>query len=106
MNALILFAAVASGAFPGAEWIGDEGNESPAFARSFAAEGVAKATLSVTGCTDRLTSGHIRFLRENGAAGLSDSQLRAMRYNGELRVRLDGAGWLESYIPGLTVLFR
>ena len=49
MNALILFAAVASGAFSGAEWIGDEGNESPAFARSFAAEGVAKATLSVTG---------------------------------------------------------
>ena len=44
-----MFAAVASGAFPGAEWIGDEGNESPAFARSFAAEGVAKATLSVTG---------------------------------------------------------
>lgn len=29
-----------------------------------------------------------------------------MRYNGELRVRLDGAGWLESYIPGLTVIFR
>ena len=33
-------------------------------------------------------------------------QLRAMRYNGEWRVRLDGEGWLESYIPGLTVIFR
>ena len=29
-----------------------------------------------------------------------------MRYNGERRVRLDGEGWLESYIPGLTVIIR
>ena len=60
----------------------------------------------MTGEASRLASGHIRFLCENGAAGLSDGQLRAMRYNGELRVRLDGAGWLESYIPELTVIFR
>ena len=76
------------------------------FSDSSAAVWTPGATLSVTGEASRLASGHIRFLRENGAAGLSDGQLRAMRYNGELRVRLDGAGWLESYIPGLTVIFR
>ena len=76
------------------------------FSDSSASAWTPGATLSVTGAAARLTSGHIRFLRENGAAGLSDSQLRAMRYNGELRVRLDGEGWLESYIPGLTVIFR
>ncbi len=76
------------------------------FSDSSASAWTPGATLSVTGEASRLASGHIRFLREDGAAGLSDSQLRAMRYNGELRVRLDGAGWLESYIPGLTVIFR
>ena len=76
------------------------------FSDSSAAVWTPGATLSVTGEASRLASGYIRFLRENGAAGLSDSQLRAMRYNGELRVRLDGEGWLESYIPGLTVIFR
>ena len=44
--------------------------------------------------------------RDVHAGRARDGQLRAMRYNGELRVRLDGAGWLESYIPGLTVIFR
>lgn len=76
------------------------------FSDSSASAWTPGATLSVTGEASRLASGHIRFLRENGAAGLSDGQLRAMRYNGELRVRLDGEGWLESYIPGLTVIFR
>ena len=76
------------------------------FSDSSASAWTPGATLSVTGAASRLASGHIRFLRENGAAGLSDGQLRAMRYNGELRVRLDGEGWLESYIPGLTVIFR
>ena len=76
------------------------------FSDSSAAVWTPGATLSVTGSTDRLTSGHIRFLREGGGAGLSNEQLRGMRYNGEWRVRLDGEGWLESYIPGLTVIFR
>ena len=82
------------------------GDGSLTFSDSSASAWTPGATLSVTGSSARLTSGHIRFLRENGAAGLSGSQLRAMRYNGELRVRLDGEGWLESYIPGLTVIFR
>ena len=76
------------------------------FSASSASAWTPGVTLSVTGEASRLARGHVRFLRENGAAGLSDGQLRAMRYNGELRVRLDGEGWLESYIPGLTVLFR
>lgn len=76
------------------------------FSDSSASAWTPGVTLSVTGEASRLARGHVRFLRENGAAGLSDGQLRAMRYNGELRVRLDGAGWLESYIPGLTVIFR
>ena len=49
MNVLVLLAAVATGVFSGAKWIGEKGNESPAFAKSFVVDDVAKATLSVTG---------------------------------------------------------
>ena len=76
------------------------------FSDSSSAVWTPGAMLSVTGSAERLMTGHVRFVRENGAAGLSNDQLRAIRYNGKLRVRLDDDGWLESYIPGIVIKIR
>ena len=50
--------------------------------------------------------GRIRFLPEGGHEGLSAAQLAAVRYNGDRHVKLDGEGWLHSYVPGMTISFR
>jgi len=71
------------------------------FSDSSAVSWTAGAQLSVTGATESLTAGHIRFL----GTGLTQSQLDAMRYNGELRLKLDDNGWLRSYRLGLLILF-
>ena len=71
------------------------------FSDSSAAAWTAGARLSITGVTERLTAGHIRFL----GTGLTQSQLDTMRYNGVSRLMFDGNGWLRSYQPGLTLLF-
>ena len=71
------------------------------FSDSSAVSWTAGARLSITGVTETLTAGHIRFL----GTGLTQSQLDAMRYNGELRLKLDDNGWLRSYRLGLLILF-
>lgn len=71
------------------------------FSDSSAVSWTAGAQLSVTGATESLTAGHVRFL----GTGLTQSQLDAMRYNGELRLKLDDNGWLRSYRLGLLILF-
>ncbi len=78
------------------------GSGSLTFSDSSSVAWTAGATLSVTGAADSLKSGHIRFL----GAGLTDAQLSAMRYNGSLRLRMDGDGWLRSYQPGMEILFK
>jgi len=71
------------------------------FSDSSAAAWTAGARLSITGVTETLTAGHIRFL----GTGLTQSQIDAMRYNDGSRLMLDDNGWLRSYRPGLTLLF-
>lgn len=58
--------------------------------------------LSVTGAAARLETGHIRFLD----AGLTEAQLKPMRYNGRQRIAMDADGWLTSYTPGLMVIVK
>lgn len=56
--------------------------------------------LSITGAVARLETGHVRFLR----AGLTEAQLKLMRYNGRHRVAMDADGWL--YTPGLVLVVK
>lgn len=72
------------------------------FADSSAAAWTAGAKLAVTGDVPVLAKGHVRFL----GTGLTDEQLGAMRYNGELHVRLDSEGYLLSSVPPLMIIFR
>lgn len=60
----------------------------------------------MTGPDQFLKKGRIRFLPEGGHEGLSAAQLAAVRYNGDRHVKLDGEGWLHSYVPGMTISFR
>ena len=76
------------------------------FSDSSSAAWAAGAVLSVTGPDQLLKKGRIRFLPEGGHEGLSAAQLAAVRYNGDRHVKLDGAGWLHSYVPGMTISFR
>jgi len=71
------------------------------FSDASATAWTAGARLSITGATETLTAGHIRFL----GTGLTPSQLDAMRYNGTYHLKIDGNGWIRSYVPGLTLLF-
>ena len=76
------------------------------FSDSSSAAWAAGAVLSVTGPDQLLKKGRIRFLPEGGHEGLSAAQLAAVRYNGDRHVKLDGEGWLHSYVPGMTISFR
>ena len=58
--------------------------------------------LSVTGAATRLETGHIRFLD----AGLTEAQLKPMRYNGRQRIAMDADGWLTSYTPGTAIIVK
>jgi hypothetical protein len=79
------------------------GNGQLTFSDSSAAAWAAGAVLSVTGPDQFLKKGRIRFLPAGGHEGLSAAQLAAVRYNGDRHVKLDGEGWLRSYMPGITI---
>jgi len=72
------------------------------FSDSSSVAWTAGARLSITGATDSLKTGHIRFL----GSGLTADQLSAMRYNGKLRLAMDEGGWLRSYQLGSIVIVK
>ena len=82
------------------------GNGQLTFSDSSSAAWAAGAVLSVTGPDQFLKKGRLRFLSAGGHEGLSAAQLAAVRYNGDRHVKLDGEGWLRSYMPGITISVR
>ena len=78
------------------------GNGCLTFSDSSAVGWDADAKLNVVGNTETLAPGHLRFL----GAGLSETQLRAMRYNGRRRLSIDDSGWVTAPIPGFVLTIR
>ena len=64
------------------------------FSDSSSATWADGALLMITGDEEVLQTGHLRFLRDDGAQGLSTAQLRRLRYNGSRHVRMDDDGWI------------
>ncbi|MBQ2631654.1 MAG: hypothetical protein IJG13_18410 [Kiritimatiellae bacterium] len=79
------------------------GNGCLTFSDSSAVGWDVDAKLNVVGETKELAPGHLRFL----GAGLTETQLKAFRYNGRRRIMsIDASGWVTSANPGFVLTYR
>ena len=77
------------------------GNGCLTFSDSSAVGWDADAKLNVVGEAKELATGHLRFL----GTGLTETQLKALRYNGRERMSIDDNGWVTS-VDGFLLLYR